>query len=109
MARRTVIVRSIPGPNADTDRRPVLGKIVDLGGGSYLATTPAVEGMVRTPQQFQRYYMGYSNGYTEWLPDVALEHPELWERLLAKLSNRRFKNPGELEAAFRRAYAGIFG
>lgn len=64
----------------------VIGQMVDDGRSEPYGTTEAADGMLKAGrrERFDRYYLGYSNGYTfATEPDVAQTKPEQWKQFLA--------------------------
>lgn len=82
---RKAIVRSIPRGN---EAPQTFGQLVDDGQSEPYGTTPMTDQMLRADrrERFDRYYKGYSNGFTyETVPDVAISHPEQWRQYLDRL------------------------
>ena len=68
MARRTVVVRTIPGPGEPDSASVELGRLIDDGGVPF-GSNPNMDEILRgDPRgQFEKYHKGYSNGYVEYV------------------------------------------
>lgn len=101
MAVRKAIVREI---NGDGSTGRVLGQLIDDGSGTPYGTTASTDSMLRADPQdrFERYYQGYSNGYTfETVPDIALAHPAEWQAYLRRLADGQGESFDQFAASIR--------
>lgn len=83
MAVRKAYIYDLP---TEGQERKLLGQLIDDGVSEPYGTTPSIDQMVQADRRdrFERYYLGYSNGYTfQSLPDVAESQPRVWQQFLA--------------------------